>query len=395
MDRVMLIRKPFSRDIDLDQVIKQVSKCTSHFVVLTSSKFLTVYLETSLNRSNFHALWDSQSSLSGFCRARFCSAYFSLPTIYEYDMYYENKVVYVAKPIPSTVTVTELVQCTQRAQNTPPPRNVKKAVKDLNEVKVHPSSLFGIPDASDFGEVTKPVSVTKVEREVTLTTKPTEHTVPTSPPFYLQDFVTYGGNMWKTNYIDFFSHVAYPEEKAFSEYLHWVEVVAPKFRCRLVCEFEDLEEMYYSLCEHPECHPTVLYPCPGCESRECKCLNVVLNNSWKVQYRRAVVFGNEEEAKLIKALYTSGVPNPPDILVRDRVRMQRESNYFSKLEGFTREQKIELCSQFCERLFRVPGASSCTTLEQLRKNLWKHQRHSSFFLRLYNQFCTPIAKICV
>jgi hypothetical protein len=96
---------------------------------------------------------------------------------------------------------------------------------------------------------------------------------------------------------------------------------------------------------------------------------------------------DSEEFHRCKLNYDLGVRNDPDVLYKDRVQMLKLSNYQTHLAQFTNEQKVERCNAFCQRMFLAPGSSSCTTLSELRKNLWRPLRHSSFFLKkIYNPY---------
>jgi hypothetical protein len=120
---------------------------------------------------------------------------------------------------------------------------------------------------------------------------------------------------------------------------------------------------------------------------------IAVDNSWKAQYKRAKMMGDIVEKERVMANYTQGVINPPSVYYKERFQLQQEANYQSRIDSFTEEEKVKLCNDFMERMFRVPGAGACTTLAQLRKNAWNHLRHSSFFLKLYNPYVPELAKI--
>jgi hypothetical protein len=122
-------------------------------------------------------------------------------------------------------------------------------------------------------------------------------------------------------------------------------------------------------------------------------MQIAVDNSWTAQYKRARLAGDVQEIERCMTNYQQGVRNPPSVFYKERCFLQREANYQSRVSSFTEEEKIQACSDFMERMYRVPGAGACTTLLQLRKNAWNHLRHSHFFLKHYNPYVPELAKI--
>lgn len=399
MSRIMLLKTPRAHKLDVDQLISDLSTFASCFAVLRAPKYISVYIESDMSRRNFQKNWENKTSASGFSRARFCSALLDMETVVQHSDFHGGKVLFTSKFLKDRTfvnedgamqTMTSPSQSTRKStlQSTPPIKksHKKKCVKFSGDAIAHHSLLFGQePSLSSLSSTSSLYPLPVLSPRAPVLQPP--------PPFYLKDFVVYTGTSWTTNYENFFLNVTYPEEMAFSQYCIWMEVVAPKFKCTLKHDAVEELEKISCLCIHPECHPVVFYPCAGCDSYQCKCTDIVINNSWSTQYKRAKFEENFVEMERIKSAHFGGLPNPPDVLVKDRVKMQREANYLTRIAGYTREQKTQLSSELCERLFLCPGASSCTTLLELRQNFWKHLRHASFFLNIYNPFCIPLARI--
>ena len=375
MSRIIFLRKSVAvKTSDIDVLINDVCAVSNEgFALLKSSSHETVYVATSLSRKKFSDKWRTCISSTEFSRPRFCSPLLSFSDITRDSEYMGSKLVYCtsSKTAPSVQSTPPPVSRVSLVPESTPPQQTRKTGNKIRKI-VHPKKL-------DLDE-----SVCEIQ----ITYPPV--------PFYLKDYVTVlsTGN-WIAHHVEFFAEVALPEDIAYSDYLTWADTVAHKFKCRLFQEYDEFHEMYYNVCEHLDCHPQVEMPCPGCLCTTCRCTEIVVDNSWMAQYKRANQFGDLIEAEKCKTLYLAGLPNPPSVSFVQRSRMMREVRYQTKLSKFTEEEKIRKCSELMDRLFRVPGAEKCTTLKDLRSNAWRHLRHSSFFLKHYNSYMPEIAKILV
>jgi hypothetical protein len=376
MSRIIFLRKPKSAKGDIDELIQDVSSISNvGFAILKSSSHETVYIATSLSRRKFSDMWRTCNSSTDFSRPRFCSPLMSFLDITRDTEYMGSKLVYSTSPKSTKSSV----------QNTPPP---------ICRVSV-PESTPPLCEKRSSDKIRKIAHPKKLLLD-DITCEPAQVIAHIPPPFYLLGYTTVlSSGQWRAHHTEFFAEVALPEEIAYSDYLMWVDTMAPKFKCRLFQDYEEFHEMYYNVCDHLDCHPQVEMPCPGCLCDSCRCTEIVLDNSWMAQYRRAKQCGDLIEAERCKDTYLAGVPNPPSVSFSERSRMMREVRYQTRLSKFTEEEKIQKCSDFMERLFRVPGAEKCTTLLELRRTAWSHLRHSSFFLKHYNSYIPEIAKILV
>ena len=413
--RIVLLRSTQEFDkCDMDAIIRDLKSLAPGlgFAILKSKQAtLSIYIQTLQSRANFTSTWANKGVCAFFTRPRLCTPLTQMSSILGSEEYQDCKMLYFETPSASPPLSVASESCAGTAlQSTPPSKNiVKKSHKKQHSLSSttrtskpklckrvihHPKKLaldYPLPKLSPSQSSSFQRALAKEDIAVV------SPRVFPAPPFYLEGFVEYSGayGNWTTNYEKFFRDVVVPEEEAYSMYMKWVETTAPKLRCKLLDSGDtEFEEMYYAVCNHPDCHSNYIIPCTECESFNCKCYEVVLDNSWKAKLRRANMNQDWEEAARIKSCYLSGVINEPNLLYKTRVRMIKQANYETYLSQFTRERKVELCSTFCERLFASPGASSCTSLTQLRKNLWAPLRHSSFFLKkFFNLFALPETRI--
>jgi hypothetical protein len=310
--------------------------------------------------------WATLYSATFFTRPVLCAPRIVLSSILENNEYQGSKMIFCEKASQFTDSSSVCSAPPQRApsvQRTPPKK--QSAKKNI----IHPKK-FVLPPLRSFAP----------------------------PPFYYSGYVEFTGDgNWKVNFSKFFEEVVVPEDDAYSCYMNWVEDRAYKMRCRLfelgTSELGN-EELYFEVCDHADCHEFSKLPCTGCECFVCKCHDLVFDNSWNAKIKRAVMLQDAEELQLCKLNFDLGIKNDPDVLYKDRVQMLKFSNYQTHLAQFTNDQKVERCNEFCKRMFSAPGSSSCTTLSELRKNLWRPLRHSSFFLKkIFNPYTLPKSKI--
>ena len=354
--RIVLLRSKVEH-CDIESIIKDL-KLVSHgrFAILRclTRATLSVYIEITSSRIDFTKAWATLFSATLFTRPVLCAPRILLSSILENDEYQGNKRIYFEKASPSTLE--------------PQPSKERKKVTFSKKLSFRSISKKYIPTPLP------PLSPRSFP----------------PPPFYYSGYVDLmdDGN-WKVNFSKFFEEVVVPEDDAYSSYMNWVER-AFRMRCRIFdfCTSElSNEELFFEVCDHADCHEFSKFPCVGCESLVCKCHELILDNSWNAKIRRAVMIEDLEEFHRCKLNYDLGVRNDPDVLYKDRVQMLKLSNYQTHLAQFTNEQKVERCNAFCQRMFLAPGSSSCTTLSELRKNLWRPLRHSSFFLKkIYNPY---------
>lgn len=427
--RIVLLRSQRAVSCDVEAIIQDLKSMTGMgFAILKSAQAtLSVYIQTMMSRDKFISTWSKHSTSSIFTRPRLCPLETHMSSILGTTEYQGCKMVYFEKSTPSCTGTADsststashstashstashsTVQCTppsktgkseKKSHKKQPKSATKSATKSAKSAKsgsprtslsaraiLHPKKLVFSSSPPD-PPLASPSCLASI---------PSPHIFP-APPFYLTDYVDYFGpyGNWSTNYNKFFEEVVVPEEQAYSLYMKWAETTAPKMRCRLLEEIDrDFEELYYAVCEHADCHEYTQLPCTGCEYRLCKCNDTVVDNTWKAKLKRAVMSEDWAEAARCKFNFFSGVKNEPNVLFKTRVQMLKHSNYQTHLAQFTIEQKIERCSDFCQRLFATPGASFCTTLAQLRKGLWAPLRHSSFFLKkIFNPFALPTTRI--
>jgi len=367
--RVVLLRsKVESAQCDMDGIIKDLKLMSNGgFAIFKGSRAtatLSVYIQNMSSKSAFSTAWGKLYSSTFFTRPVLCSAQIVLSSILGNEEYQGSKMIYSEKPASCLPSISSQSAPLGSLQITPP----KSSKKSPNKLSFRPIRRLSFP----------PVPLPELS----------PRSYP-APPFYYSGYVDYteDGN-WRVNFSKFFEEVVVPEDDAYSSYMNWVECRAYKMRCKvLALSCSELEELYFEVCDHRDCHEYADLPCTGCESLVCKCSELVLDNSWTTKIRRALMVGDREELERCQVNFALGVKNDPDVLYRDRVQMLKRSNYQTHLSQFTSDQKVERCNAFCQRLFLSPGSSSCTTLSELRKNLWRLLRHSSFFLKkIFNPY---------
>ena len=388
--RVVLLRsKVDSEKIDLDSIIKDLKTMSNGgFAIFKSSRAtLFVYIEIMTTRYDFTEGWAKLPSATFFTRPVLCPPRIVLSCILKNDEYQGSKIIFSEKAslpcatesTPSSISSfsTAPFQRTASVQSTPPSKITDRLESRAASNKL---SFRSIRHPKKFVHPAMPLPPLS------------PRTFP-SPPFYYSGYVeSMSDGNWRVNFSKFFEEVVVPEEDAYSCYMRWVER-ADQMRCKLLAfnssDFGtgSYEELYFDVCDHPDCHEFGNFPCVGCEMPVCKCSELVLDNSWSAKIKRATMIGDAEELERCKLNFELGVKNDPSVLFRDRVQMLKRSNYQTHLAQFTNDQKVERCNAFCQRLFSSPGSSSCTTLAELRRNLWRPLRHSSFFLKkMFNPY---------
>jgi hypothetical protein len=363
MARIIHMRS--AAQVDIQALIDQVSECTSDFAILKSKTHISLYCMTLLSRSNFQAEWRSKTLSNTFSRGSFLPSFSTLQSVSDT----EDKLLYSKISSLSTPPV----KAPNSIEMTPPKKKKRENLDKCPLIYEGSAESHLSQSLQPLAQSLQPVSQSLPAVPLPSLT-PVPKMVSAPPPYYIKDYVTFAGNTWTTNFSSFFAEVALPEEKAYCEYLLWVELVAPKLKCILIHaleDFDDLHEMYYKVCDHIECHAPVPVNCPGCEQISCCCMKLVIDNSWIAQRNRAKIEQNWAEMVRCENNYIRMVPDPPGVFMKDRVRLRKLANYNTLIAAYTDQQKMDMCSFVCERLLRAPGSSDCNSLEQLRKNAQK------------------------